>query len=149
MLVRHPKKSNRLSLVSSILESDLTMIHGLMCLESMLLCIQIQMSYFCVEHSIAIANIMFQFKDIHKVTWLHTKCRHWHTIDSPERMTSLLFKITQALRGVDRWSDHFRLRSKLKFYIRRCKHTYATKPLTKSMSRSEKKRAIDSNASVP
>ena len=36
---------------------------------------------FCAEYGLTITNTLFQLPNIHKVTWMHPRSRHWHLID--------------------------------------------------------------------
>ena len=86
---------------------------------------------FCLEHSLAITNTMFQLNDHHKVTWMHPRSKHWHLIDYIITRKKDLrdFHITRALRGADCWTDHCLLRSKLKLQLRKPKRPHGTKPI--------------------
>lgn len=73
----------------------------------------------CSEESLVITNSIFEHCEAHKVTWMHPRSKHWHTIDyiiTRRRDISDILD-TRALRGADCWTDHILLRCKARFSI--------------------------------
>ena len=63
---------------------------------------------------------MFKQKDDRKTTWMHPRSRHWHMIDFiiTRCQDKMDIHSTQAMRGVNCWTDHRMLRSKVAFRLR-------------------------------
>lgn len=74
---------------------------------------------FCAEQGLTITNSLFQLLDIHKVTWMHPRSRHWHLIDyvTTGRHDIKDVEITRAMREANCWIDHLLLRTRLSFSI--------------------------------
>ena len=75
----------------------------------------------CSEMGLTITNTVFQQPDIHKVTWMHPRSRHWHLIDYiiTRRRDLKDIRITRAMRGADCWTDHILLRTRAAFQLLR------------------------------
>ena len=78
----------------------------------------------CAEENLVITNTVFKHKDVHKVTWMHPRSKHWHMLDYIITRHQDLSEIldTRAMRGADCWTDHVLLRCKS---LLRCAQTGA------------------------
>ena len=82
----------------------------------------------CSEENLAITNTVFKHKDVHRVTWMHPRSKHWHKLDYMITRHQDLSEIldTRAMRGADCWTDHV---------LQRCKACFAVhKPVRKKPS---------------
>ena len=68
----------------------------------------------CAEENLVITNTVFEHKDVHKVTWMHPRSKHWHMLDYIITRHQDLSEIldTRAMRGADCWTDHVLLGAK-------------------------------------
>ena len=75
----------------------------------------------CAEENLVITNTVFKHKDVHKVTWMHPRSKHWHMLDYIITRHQDLSEIldTRAMRGADCWTDHVLLRCKARFAVHR------------------------------
>ena len=73
----------------------------------------------CAEENLVITNTVFKHKDVHKVTWMHPRSKHWHMLDYIITRHQDLSEIldTRAMRGADCWTDHVLLRCKARFAV--------------------------------
>ena len=73
----------------------------------------------CAEENLVITNTVFKHKDVHKVTWMHPRSKHWHMLDYIITRHQDLSEIldTIAMRGADCWTDHVLLRCKTRFAV--------------------------------
>ena len=73
----------------------------------------------CNEEELTITNSMFLLPEIHKVTWMHPRSKHWHLIDYiiTRQKDIRDIHITRAMRGADCASDHMMLRCKASFRL--------------------------------
>ena len=74
----------------------------------------------CSELGLAITNIFFQFRDMHKTSWMHPRSKHWHLIDyvivRHRDMNEV--QITRAMRRAVYSTDHRLIRSTLRLTVR-------------------------------
>jgi len=73
----------------------------------------------CASHDLAITNSMFRLPTRNKTTWMHPRSTQWHLIDyviarAKDRRD---VRVTKAMCGVDCWTDHHLIVSKLNFPI--------------------------------
>ena len=73
----------------------------------------------CMEENLVITNSVFNHKDVHQVTWMHPRSKHWHLLDYIITRHQDLADVldTRALRGADCWTDHVLLRCKARFAV--------------------------------
>lgn len=74
----------------------------------------------CSEHSLVIANTLFQLKNNYKTSWRHPKSKHWHLLDYiiVRQRDQRDERVTRAMRGAEYWTDHQFIRSKMRLEIR-------------------------------
>ena len=70
----------------------------------------------CSELSHAITNTFFRLRDMHKISWMHSRSKHWHLIDYiiVRRRDLNEAKIARAMRGAECSTDHRIIRSILR-----------------------------------
>ena len=64
---------------------------------------------------LTITNTLFKQPEIHTVTWMHPRSKHWHLIDYIITRHRDIRDITWAMRGVDCWTDHVLLQCRAAF----------------------------------
>ena len=74
----------------------------------------------CSELSHAITNTFFQLRDMHKISSMHPRSKHWHLIDYiiVRRRDLNEAKIARAMRGAECSTDHRIIRSTLRLTVR-------------------------------
>ena len=62
----------------------------------------------CAQHSLCITNTLIRMADKDKTTWSHSRSKHWHMIDFViVRQRDIKdVRLTRAMRGAERWTDH-------------------------------------------
>ena len=75
--------------------------------------------YYLLLFIITIIYTIFKHKDVHKVTWMHPRSKHWHMLDYIITRHQDLSEIldTRAMRGADCWTDHVLLRCQARFAV--------------------------------
>ena len=73
----------------------------------------------CASHDLTITNTMFRLPNRNKTSWMHPRSKHWHLIDyvivrAKDRRD---VRVTRAVCGVDCWTDHRLIISKLNLHI--------------------------------
>ncbi|XP_077091366.1 uncharacterized protein LOC143742394 [Siphateles boraxobius] len=74
----------------------------------------------CSEHKLVITNSISQMKNKYKASWMHPRSKHWHLLDYIITRQQDLHEIsiTRAMRGVECWTDHRLIRSKIHLKVR-------------------------------
>ncbi|KAK2178123.1 hypothetical protein NP493_561g00003 [Ridgeia piscesae] len=74
----------------------------------------------CSEFKLIVTNTVFKQKDERKTTWMHSSSGHWYMIDFIIKRCwdKIDIHSTRVMRGVNCWTDHQMLRSKVAFNIR-------------------------------
>ena len=73
----------------------------------------------CAEHELMITNTVFRLPTRRKTTWMHPRSKHWHLIDYAivRRKDRQDVRVTKPMCGVDCWTDHRLVVSKLNLRI--------------------------------
>jgi len=68
----------------------------------------------CSEFELIVTNTVFKQKDERKIAWMHPRSRYWHIISFiiTRCRDKMDVHSTQAMHGVNCWTDHQILRSK-------------------------------------
>ena len=87
----------------------------------------------CSEFEQILTNNMFKQKDERKTTWMHPRSRHWHMIDLfiTRCRDKMDIHSTRSIRGLNCWTDHQMLKSKVAFRIRQKHNRLGTSKPTK------------------
>ena len=87
----------------------------------------------CSEFELTVTNTIFKQKDERKTTWMHSRSKHWHTIDFiiTRCRDKMDIHSTRAMRGANCLNDHQILRSNVAFRIRQKHNRQGTNKLTK------------------
>ena len=73
----------------------------------------------CAEHDLLITNTIFRLPTRKKTSWMHPCSKQWHLIDYiiRRRKDRQHVCVTKAMCGVDCWTDHRLIISKLSLHI--------------------------------
>ncbi|KAK4297369.1 hypothetical protein Pmani_030187 [Petrolisthes manimaculis] len=102
----------------------------------------------CTQHNLVITNTYFHQLDHHYYTWKHPRSKHCHLLDyvitKKEHKKEVLN--TRAMRGEECGTDHYLVKSRLRFQIRSRIRRIVPKPPRKlnvtNLKNSEAKRKI-------
>ena len=74
----------------------------------------------CSEFGLAITNTFFQLRDMHNISWMNPRSKHWHLIDYVivRRRDFNEVQITRAMRGTECSTDHRLICSTLRLTVR-------------------------------
>ena len=83
----------------------------------------------CTEHKLLITNTVFRLPLRNRTSWMHPRSKHWHLIDYviTHAKDNHDIQVTKAMCGVDCWTDHRLIISKLKFRIQPPHHPQGKK----------------------
>ena len=72
------------------------------------------------EFGLAITKTFFQPRDMHKISWMHPRSKHWNLIECVivRRRDMSEVQITRAMRGAECSTDHRLIRSTLLVTVR-------------------------------
>ena len=75
--------------------------------------------YKCAEHNLCVTNYLFRMADKYKMTWMRPRSKHWHMIDFiiVHQRDFRDVRVTRAISGDERWTDHRLVRSTMYLYI--------------------------------
>ena len=79
----------------------------------------------CCHHELCVSNTFFNTKPQHRVSWRHTRSKHWHQLDLilTRRVDLSSIKITRSYQSADCDIDHSLVSSRVKLRVKRLHHT--------------------------
>ena len=80
--------------------------------------------HLCSTYNLVITNTLFHLPTCNKTSWMHQRSKHWHLIDYviTRKKDTKHIRVTKAMCGVDCWTDHRLILSKVNLEIapKRC-----------------------------